>query len=1028
MRRAVSAVLAAALVLSAVPSLAFAGMNATPGVPTQAATGRGAYVRDSVIVGFKDPVTTSSTGRFTKAYGVTAQGMGKSADNRQMSVKVPRGQTVDGLIGELKQDPTVAFAEPNYIRQVTAYAVPPSDPAYADSGAWSSGGVTYAYAKSWWLRGNGSNAVGLWPNYNNPNTQNGFPARASGSAFKVGVIDTGFYMDHPDKGANIVAGKDEFQTYTNGVLTKDFDVTPASDSAPRNTLETAAHGTCVAGEIAAATNNGVGVASVGYDLQVRVYKVLGIWTEGDPAGGYPAGSAVILDSAITDAIYSATNDGCKVINMSLGGPGYSSAMQTAINYAYNHGVVVVAATGNSGVSTNFYPAACANVVGVGSYGLDPSAARVRSSFTNYGSQLDVLAPGQMIYGLTKPTYDVDGAGTAYPPGYEYWQGTSMASPAFAGMLAMVWRFAPALTNAEITSYMLTNATPAGSGQPNTDYGYGYVNVAAAYAKLKTDFPYLASASISTTKTAYGPETVNLTWAAVAGRSVQYQMTIDGSVITTQAALTKAYSGLGEGTHTFSVVPTSSYNWSVGTNGATYVFTVDRTAPVVSGISFASDQLTWSDTEGSNTHTTRVRIDSSVTQTVTGNALTIPNGTLAGGSHTAYIAETDAVGNVSPTYSYGFEYVNPPAAPTLSASYTAYSTPFILTWSADPAATYEYVLNGAAVTTAPGGFATLGLNAGTNTLRLRIVKNAVRSGWVDTTITYTPPLPAVVSVNAVADVTVPSASLSWAAVAFASSYDYRLNGGTTFSVTDPSVTLAGLTLGSNTVEVRSRNDSGTSAWAAKSFSYVPPAVLPFYDVVTATSRTSVTYGGPAALVTIDVRDGSGAGIPNEQVVYQYSSDNSTWLDLQMLLTDASGRATYAYQPSIGGWVRAVVLADAGHSSTAGAAVLVLATPHVGTPVAPAKMSHSKYYAVYGYLKARRAAGTYPVRIYKWRYVSGRWKSYGYVNAKASDYYGYSRYARSIRLSLKGKWRVRAYAPADSGHVAAWSSGYDYVTVR
>jgi len=104
-------------------------------------------------------------------------------------------------------------------------------------------------------------------------------------------------------------------------------------------------------------------------------------------------------------------------------------------------------------------------------------------------------------------------------------------------------------------------------------------------------------------------------------------------------------------------------------------------------------------------------------------------------------------------------------------------------------------------------------------------------------------------------------------------------------------------------------------------------------------------------------------------------------------------------------------------------------YVSTPKAPKTMRRSRYYTVYGYLKPKHASGTYPVRI--WRYKktsSGKWKSYGYVKAKASNYDGYTKYSKKLRLTSKGKWRLRAYAPADSMHVMTMSSGYDYVTVK
>ena len=85
-------------------------------------------------------------------------------------------------------------------------------------------------------------------------------------------------------------------------------------------------------------------------------------------------------------------------------------------------------------------------------------------------------------------------------------------------------------------------------------------------------------------------------------------------------------------------------------------------------------------------------------------------------------------------------------------------------------------------------------------------------------------------------------------------------------------------------------------------------------------------------------------------------------------------------------------------------------------------------VYGYLKPRHTARSRPVRVYKYRLTSGAWKWSGFTSAVVSDHVTYSKYSRSISLPYKGRWRLKAYAPADSGHASAWSSKSDYVTVR
>ncbi len=102
--------------------------------------------------------------------------------------------------------------------------------------------------------------------------------------------------------------------------------------------------------------------------------------------------------------------------------------------------------------------------------------------------------------------------------------------------------------------------------------------------------------------------------------------------------------------------------------------------------------------------------------------------------------------------------------------------------------------------------------------------------------------------------------------------------------------------------------------------------------------------------------------------------------------------------------------------------------LGTPVAPKTMKRSKSYTVYGSLKPEHAAGSKPVRIYKYKQVGKKWVKKGYVTAKAYDYKGNTRYKVKMKLTSKGKWRLRAYAPSDAQHVATWSAKYDSVTVK
>ena len=114
-----------------------------------------------------------------------------------------------------------------------------------------------------------------------------------------------------------------------------------------------------------------------------------------------------------------------------------------------------------------------------------------------------------------------------------------------------------------------------------------------------------------------------------------------------------------------------------------------------------------------------------------------------------------------------------------------------------------------------------------------------------------------------------------------------------------------------------------------------------------------------------------------------------------------------------------------------AVLGISTSlSISAPIAPVSVVAHRLFPVRGYLAQHIATGS-PIRLYRWRLVSGHWKSYGsygYVTMKITPYFGHSRYAGSISLPTKGTWRIRAYHPADSANGAQWSVSHDTVRVR
>ncbi|MEX2245460.1 MAG: Ig-like domain-containing protein [Dehalococcoidia bacterium] len=250
----------------------------------------------------------------------------------------------------------------------------------------------------------------------------------------VAVVDTGVDSTHPELSGKLVAGRNII----------------AGNS---NTADDNFHGTFVAGIIAANTNNGAGVAGVCWTCRIMPVKVL------DSSGqGTNFNVAQGIDWAVAN--------GAKVVNLSLGSSSSDSAMQTAVNNAWTAGVVVVAASGNSN-SAVLYPAAYANSVAVGAT-VEGSA---RWSSSNYGAQLDVVAPGADVISTM-----CNCAG--YAGGYGIGSGTSFAAPHVAGVVALL--IASGVTDkTQIVSQLTSTATDIAPAGFDNFTGWGEVNAGAA---------------------------------------------------------------------------------------------------------------------------------------------------------------------------------------------------------------------------------------------------------------------------------------------------------------------------------------------------------------------------------------------------------------------------------------------------------------------------------------------------------------------------------------------------------------------
>jgi hypothetical protein len=247
----------------------------------------------------------------------------------------------------------------------------------------------------------------------------------------------------------------------------------------------------VASEIGQGTSNGVGSSGAAWDTRVDVYKIQGM--VGADGGGYHKGDIVMPDSALARAIYDSVDDAHAkgyrlVINISLvekSGSTGSKTVGDAIAYARRpgHDAIIVAAAGNDDNSVVSYPAAYDGVIAVGAYRLNGESAS-RSSFSNYGTKLDILAPGSHIWGPIMPGVLLDPA-NPQDAGYWWWDGTSMAAPYVSSAAALLLRVEPSLTAAEVETYLTRGAVDMGTPGRDNSTGWGRLDASAAYLALAT---------------------------------------------------------------------------------------------------------------------------------------------------------------------------------------------------------------------------------------------------------------------------------------------------------------------------------------------------------------------------------------------------------------------------------------------------------------------------------------------------------------------------------------------------------------
>ena len=509
------------------------------------------YVPGEVVVGFDRDLSKADMEARAEALAGSVGAMVVDQYANMALLSADPAADVTALAEQLAGQEGVAYAEPNYISWI-----PESDPLgevvqisevtrpLSDGGTFTrsveelkamrtviKGGVKPTYPNDEYVNwGNWKIQHDIiWPN------KNASPV--------VCVIDTGADDKHPDLKGKIIKGYD----FVNN------DKIPNDDNG---------HGTHVSGTIAAKENNGIGPAGIsnGKVMAVKALSAQGWGT------GYDISSAIV---------YCANNSSVKVINMSLGGSVGTFAQYIALDYAINvKGKLVVAAAGNSSVSYSSYPAGWATDTLIGEGLLSVAASRApwddeiwvdlngndvqtsnelyypmdcATDFSNYGSWVEIIAPGESIYSTLPVSYpfwnNYYGGSSA---GYDSWNGTSMAAPHVAGAAARVWSFYPKEDNASIHNRLINYGyVPEIAQDPSMpDTMIGYNNEEYGYVDddtIKAPFCWpssMSGASIlnvaaAMERGAYFAEITDATTGLpLAGATVSVKHSVTGKTLTT----------------------------------------------------------------------------------------------------------------------------------------------------------------------------------------------------------------------------------------------------------------------------------------------------------------------------------------------------------------------------------------------------------------------------------------------------------------------------------------------------------------
>ena len=404
-------------------------------VPAAAAAARTSAEQPRLLVRFRPEASESARAAAIASIGGTVDRVLAQIDVTRVAIPTPNDPQSDdvGLAAlRLSRAPGVLSVEPD-----------------------STGSVQFAPNDSFYLT-DPSTGLGQW-GIRKAHVDQAWDLVRGSASIIVAVIDTGIDANHPDLVGVTVPG-------TAFLSSPDPTCAPVP---PGSTLDDNAHGTHVAGLIAANGNNGIGIAGVAFGVRILPIKALDCMGAG-------------LMSDVASAVIWATDHGARIINISLGSSAGQVTLGDAIHYAVSHGVFVVAAAGNCGAGVSAtcptlnapqYPGAYPETFAVAA----TDSTDQHATFSNVNSYVAIAAPGARIYSTT-PTYPTTlSRSTPGTTSYALFSGTSQASPFVAGVAALLLSKDPTLTVAQLADRLRSGADDLGAPGPDPVFGAGRVN-------------------------------------------------------------------------------------------------------------------------------------------------------------------------------------------------------------------------------------------------------------------------------------------------------------------------------------------------------------------------------------------------------------------------------------------------------------------------------------------------------------------------------------------------------------------------